>query len=488
MGMPISSYTVLSALALGQDSYETEIAQRVLRPFNLFAFIIHDPNEHREFHNLLSRQFDRLDYLTGQRLLFFALVDPPKEWLAHGQNRDYYELLSSQFGNDHYASFTSDLLNPANAPVSKDLSNTAFSLANALGIPFDDLPCIVVTEGFHRKDFRKFRTSPYHLEKQLSELGYLAARGTKHLPKTSNEWRNVNLCFDSRSESLNDSLAKALSDVLSFIVAEAVSENRRESWLYSRAFNQARDTINQLYTNIDRLKAKSEEFESEELDHLCICLVSFLALMNNLSNITPYDFITFNREWFEGDSFQILRTANKVYDLLMGNQLHSLIPMTEEESLDFAPGVICLAKVFEKEVNLSVVHWARKILGVSLPEYFNKPQPGLSATVIPSIKDAREIDLNMGRRGKWLPPGIGQSELACQELSKTTLPTGWDKTNWDLLLRWWKIVRQERNQAAHTELINKTSMLNVRDIFQKMFDSGLFERFYRMKREYRDQT
>lgn len=26
-----------------------------------------------------------------------------------------------------------------------------------------------------------------------------------------------------------------------------------------------------------------------------------------------------------------------------------------------------------------------------------------------------EIDLNMGRRGKWLPPGIGQSEPACQE-------------------------------------------------------------------------
>ena len=25
-----------------------------------------------------------------------------------------------------------------------------------------------------------------------------------------------------------------------------------------------------------------------------------------------------------------------------------------------------------------------------------------------------EIDLNKGRRGKWLPPGIGQSEPACQ--------------------------------------------------------------------------
>ena len=43
MGMPISSYTVLSALARDRgESYETEVAQRALRPFNLFAFIIHD--------------------------------------------------------------------------------------------------------------------------------------------------------------------------------------------------------------------------------------------------------------------------------------------------------------------------------------------------------------------------------------------------------------------------------------------------------------
>jgi hypothetical protein len=45
MGMPISTYTVLNALAnKDRNSYEAEVARRALSSFRLFAFIIHDPN------------------------------------------------------------------------------------------------------------------------------------------------------------------------------------------------------------------------------------------------------------------------------------------------------------------------------------------------------------------------------------------------------------------------------------------------------------
>jgi len=85
---------------------------------------------------------------------------------------------------------------------------------------------------------------------------------------------------------------------------------------------------------------------------------------------------------------------------LVSHQLEALLHFEAGEELDFTPGVICLAKVFEKEANLSIVHWARRELGVSLPQFFNKPQPGVRAIVIPQIPDGREIDLNVGRRGK----------------------------------------------------------------------------------------
>lgn len=483
MGMPISSYTVLSALARDRDSYETEVAQRALRPFNLFAFIIHDPEVHSRFHAILARQFDRLDFVTGHKLLFFTLVDPPTTWLDHAQGRDYYKLLARR-GEEEGSWEAGELLNPTNAPLSTDKSITAFSLANALHIPTDDLPCIVVTQGFQLNRFRWFRTSHDHIEEQLIRLGYFAERSDRPMPEASSDWAVVDLCSSYGEESLSNSLAKALSDALSFIVAGTESNSQ----LRSKALDQARYTVARLYATIDRLKNSSDEVMSEEVDRLCICLVSFLAQLNKRHLLTLDEFITIRRELLEADSFQILRTAHKVFDLLVNHQLEELLPREIGEDLDFTPGVICLAKVFEKEANLSVVHWARGELGVSLPQYFNKPQPGLKATVVPQILGGRKIDLNMGRRGKWLPPGIGQSELACQELSRAGLPSDWVPTDWDLLFSLWKRVREKRNEAAHSELVDEASLLDVKDALQKMADHRVFERFYRMKQQYRGEA
>ena len=483
MGMPISSYSVLSALAEGRGSYEMQTAKRALRPFNLFAFIVHDPEAHARFHSVLTRQFDRLDFVTGHGLLFFALVDPPARWLDHGQGRDYYKLFGRRSWEE--ASWEAgELLNPKNALTSADRSNTAFSLANALRIPADDLPCIVVTQGFQLNRFLWFRTSPDHLEEQLILLGYLAERSNERVPVATSDWREIDLCCSYGEQSLSNSLAKALSDVLSFIVAGAESSG----WLRSKALGQARDTIARLYATIDNLKIATDEDMSEEVDHLSICLVSFLAQLKVQQVLSPEEFIAIPRKLLETDSFHILRTAHKVFDLLVTHQIDELVPRAEGEVFDFTPGVICLAKVFEKEANLSVVHWARKELGVSLPQYFNMHQPGVRAIVVPRIPGGREIDLNVGRRGKWLPPGIGQSELACQELSMARLPSNWNTAEWHLLFSLWRKVREKRNEAAHNELMDMTSFLEVKRALQQMSDDKVFERFFRMKQEYRGET
>jgi hypothetical protein len=51
MGMPISSYTILSALASGGVTYGSEFAKRALDPFKLFVFLIHDPEVHSTTHS-----------------------------------------------------------------------------------------------------------------------------------------------------------------------------------------------------------------------------------------------------------------------------------------------------------------------------------------------------------------------------------------------------------------------------------------------------
>jgi len=94
------------------------IAYKHWSPFNLFTFIIYDPEKHREFAKNISAIFDRLDYITEDKLLFFTLVDPPSDWLRHAGNRSYYKKLNNWE--------TQELLNPKNAILSTDKSITAF--------------------------------------------------------------------------------------------------------------------------------------------------------------------------------------------------------------------------------------------------------------------------------------------------------------------------------------------------------------------------
>lgn len=481
MGYPLTSYKILRDLADERDTESNVAARRALRPFNLFAFIIHDPEAHARFHSVLERRFGWFDYMTSHRLLFFALVDPPEGWQRHARNRHYTGFLRNLEPEAHM------LLNPSNAPVSDDKSITAFSIANALGIPTDELPCIVVTQGFHLKCFRWFRTTHDQVEEQLFRLRYFAERFEKPMPEFQRDWneieREIDLCSGHGEETLIKSLAEVLSDVLSFIV----------DGKDPRAHDQVRSAIEQLYKNIYRLKQElrlnqdTDEGVSEELDRLYICLASFLAHLNKRQHLSLDEFLPIKREWLEADSFVTLRTAHKVYNLLVDPQPDGRILHGEYEDIDFSPGVICLAKVFEKEANLSVVHWARKVKNVKLPEFFNRRQPHLKAIIVPNIPNGHEIDLNMGHQGKWLPPGIGQSELACKELSKQGLDKRWDQQSWNTLLDLWQKVREKRNKAAHTEPIDKASLDAVKEALQQMTQNQVFEKFWRMKKEYRGE-
>lgn len=469
MGMPISSYSILKGLGERKGEYARDTALSALKPFNLFAFIIHDPETHPEFDRSLNVLFDKLDFITGSELLFFALVDPPTEWLSHARGREYYNRLGSWA--------TQELLNPRNSIASADAGMTAFALANSLRIPSKMLPCIVVTRDFDSKAFQWFKTSSECLEEQLKRLGYIAARGVNHLEHLT----EIDLCKGSNTESLQSSLAKALSDVLSLIVANDSSD----LGMRQAARDQARKTISELYSNLKQLKRSDDGIKEEVLDELCVQIASSLSLLNTRKNLALSSFMPVNAQFLEDDSLRILKTAHIVIDLLMSKQPEMTVDVSRTAAFDFTPGIICLSKVFEKEVNLSVVHWIREELGISLPQYFNKPQPSLRATYTPHIPNARKIDFNSKRQGRWKAPGIGESELACRDYAKNKLPYGWDKSTWDLLMGQWETIRQKRNEAAHTEVVDKSALLTVKRSLESLVTSQMFEKFYLMKTQYR---
>ena len=80
---------------------------------------------------------------------------------------------------------------------------------------------------------------------------------------------------------------------------------------------------------------------------------------------------------------------------------------------------------------------------------------------------------------------MGASRIACSELAAAGLPREFDRTSWDILMKIWKTVRKERNEAAHTNVVGFESLTAIRDALTKMFSERFLEKCYSMKQKYR---
>ena len=511
MGMPITTYNVLDALAKSYpEEYEIEAVERALKPFNLFAFIIHDPEVHSDFDARIRNDFTRLDHSTGDSLLFFALVDPPQIWLDQGERnpggrrnpgreRPYYRELSNQARETRQ-----ELLAPGNAITSTDKSITAFSLATSLEISYDDLPCLVITPNFSLKRFMWVRTCSDHVKEQLNELGYRAAWNweatTLFDPTSFNKIKeDIDLCGGIGTKSLACSLAEALADVLSFVIE---SKKRMPTQV-----NRVRNTICKLNTTLKRVKKskrkktwKQKNYDQvsydeddrgeldDKLEELCLQSSLCLAHLNTQPDLNLDEFVNINREFLEPDSYLILKTAHLVLSTLRRpGEAAALFEVIEENPFDFTPGVICLAKVFEKEINLSIVHWIRASLGIQLPTYFNQFQPNLRK----QETSFNGVNFNrVGRRASWYPPETGKSLRALRALSqadeRNQLDERWvDLLNSKVLLKGWETIKRERNTAAHNKLVNENSADAVQCVLNNLSQNGIFEMLSSMKTVYR---
>lgn len=471
MGMPITTYTMLRALANRPSASSPEVtaAKAALDPFRLFAFVLHDPETHREFHYALGEQFDRLDYLTGQKLLFFALVRPPQDWLRHARNRPYYRDLG--WGTEQFVN---------SAPEPRDSGITAFSLAHSLGIPPEDVPCIVLVPEFTLSDFAWVKTCPKYLVEQMTRLGYLADRSTpgglldRQRLQQAIAAAQIDLCGGTGAFSLEQTLAQALSELLSFVVAGS----RQETMDRRQGISQALQILRTQFDQLRQQKSLGDPEQSEVVDDLCLKISYALATLNKSHTGEPRLLSAIDPKFVEPESWQLLKTAQKVADMLSFEHQRRE-PFLRLPIEDYTPAVICLAKVFERELNFSLVHWLRKEKGIELPPFFNRYEEGKNATI-------GNVNLNREEDGRWLPPAMGQSKFAARQWAENNpIPPNWTRDQWDGLMTQWDVIHEMRNAAAHTEVVPLPAVQSMHTALENLSHESIFAKFYQMKQEYR---
>ena len=503
MGFPIrNNYTILRALAFGEKErshHEQREYQTILNSlihFNLFAFVIHDPNQHQSFDQRLSSIFEYLDHTTGQKLLFFALTNPSGQWRRRAESRDYYRYLAD-YDNSEMDAILTAFKNPIKA---NNTTETAFTLTNSIGIPSEMLPVIIVTNDFRNKKFKWFRTSENSIERQLGELGYFAQyfRVEDELQELENFFNQRPEVFDNtaiESVHISNSLAEALSATLSFLViANGRSHYTR---IYDEALLHAKKTISTLQSILKEMKSSSQtaDINVDLFDKLNIDIANFLGILNARSKSRLDSFLSIEQSYLENDSFNLLVTAQKVYELfLYPNETINKI-IDKQEHYDYTPIGICLTKLFECEINLSMVHWIRQQLGIRLPHFFNKvddaPKNFSYRPNGVNIPNPKPINFNQRKYNsdKWRAPGIGESRLCFWSMIKegkyTINQSLFTNTQIDTLnLEWNKIV-EFRNGCAHTEPISKIGVDNVIERLKKLNELKFFEKACQLKSIYR---
>jgi hypothetical protein len=235
MGVPLSSFTVLKYIADSVEiektphkrhSIEMELALDSLQEYSLFAFIIHDPLVHHEFHTYLEKRFQSLHYSSGEHLVFFGLVDSPKKLSLVGRRpfyqdiRDMVSLYEDEESKNH------------------DGSYSAFALANSLKIDPEMLPAIVITHDTRLTSYRYYKTCPNELERQFNRLTGISYQMNIHKQNSNLSLKEkqdilfelldreeLDLCKGMGNSNLTESMARALSDTMSFIVPEGYDYN-----------------------------------------------------------------------------------------------------------------------------------------------------------------------------------------------------------------------------------------------------------------------
>jgi hypothetical protein len=497
LGVPLSNYTVLKYIADSvelnsnrdqRQSIEMELALDSLKEYSVYAFIIHDPEVHHEFHSFLEKQFQSLHYSSGEHLVFFGLVDSTRKLTLVGRRPFYQDI------RDMITSFEDE------AKKKSETSYSAFALVNNLKIDPEMLPAIIVTHDTRLTSFRYYKTCPNEIEKQfnrLTSISYQMNIYTKNASLSIEEKQDIlynlldkeeiNLCKGMGITRLTETMARALSNLMSFLVEDGNDYGAGK--IREIAENQRSKSINNIINCLKKLKrdiefATQQDIESHQLfpiiEELNIKLAVFLKMFSKRNQ--TMDILPIENEWLDPYSKKLLLTGLEVANYLQSN----------ESDLDFSASTICLAKMFEREINNSFVHWLRKENSIQLPQYYNKVQPRVNAFVTTNfpttsnrLSNNNSVNLNKSINGKWQPPELGKSMyIAKYNLSETE----WgymEIKNPNAFIKDWSIIHSIRNMAAHTDEVTLKDFNSMVLALKSIAENHVFKKMSLMKKSFK---
>ena len=439
----------------------TEVSEAIrnsLDDFDLLAFVLHSPNRHPELHRKLTDDFEILDRVTGEKLLFFVAVEPSDEWLRANSGRHYLSKIRTASTSGARS------LGCADSDAALSAMARAFSLDS-----LDDLPAIVVINPRQPDEKIALRTTALEIEPQLTRLGRCAEmmrsrRGS--LSDRLSEWRLQDVLQLPRNHDAFKRLTMAFaavaisSDTKTKSIAKPLLEDfLKTAWRSREVWGSQK---------------RSDTLDCEPDEAAVALLLDYAFYLSQLHQIQQ-----------PSNQIPILPKGQNRIDL----ELEASAALASAETLlthlnrggglvDWSPLAICFGKAFESEINASVVQFYRHLLEVPLPQFFKKHAPGVTAIV----SGSRPVDFNSKRHGRWHPPGLGET-LWVAAKGMLEVPLAMTKTEFLLLVDLWEEILSKRNAAAHPGVVDRESCQQMVGLWEKFVNAGLLGKLLQLKAE-----
>ncbi len=386
-------------------------AQRYFNRFPIQVAVLFSPTD-ADFATNFRDIFLHLDRITGDRLAFFAVLDPPKEWQEEAQTRAWWQQQRERFGSLGFSFDQRPLVN---------------EIARRFGLEWWEMPAIVVSPNLWAAEYVVVPTSATLIEDQLTRLTQLAQTwGRPEINHIGNllehelglEVRHVASSFDQR-----DSLYQFYEVLGNYDPhRNRILDGRQFDSQVTQALRLVRGQNNPLqYSRYRNPSAKHQETLFAEEDNILfekaaveaagrIVPVATVAerVFNRLNEPTNHELVAALDE----TSKAMIETSLTVGNFIEAVQ-HNNIPAqrllrfadqgrhSNNIALDYSVGAVGIWKAIELETNMCLVQAGRCALGIVMPDYFMEYEPDFpqeNAVVITGTHgngDPIRVDLNL---------------------------------------------------------------------------------------------
>lgn len=495
MGFPISRFSLFYGLY--NQTQQSEEVHSIFSRFNLIAIILHNPAD-KKFQKKMENRFEYYDSMTESNFLFITFIKRDRWIEATRDEREYLQTLTLGEGK------TDDF----------ELQH----LKQLFKVEEKENPVIILTTDLNSKTYAVIDTSTEIIEEQLWKIGKFCRCQEKPQscqdPNFKRLVRDLQECKSYNWENYSDEISSfplplrySLIATFSRIQKRNIESSKDDLQELPNIIQFNRQLMDLIVALLQEIKIRDilieklirriylKEQTEEQCDELLSLLqerelfqkstdIWFQELANAKIICLPqqevdreYLINDISDEW-EQDSQIYAKTHNELCRAL----LHNGNRENNNDEFDFACLSFYMPKIWENEINRSIVQKMRQHIGIEMPEYWFRYKESNEEFCIRCGN--RTIDLNnrYGRQNNWKAPTIGDSRYAYDTLirEKRMHPI---KNN-DIFVELWGNLNNARNRTTHWEPIDMGTFMYTYSRFNQLKDQ-FFPTLMAIKREMR---